>query len=322
MRADIGLLAPQALGPETRVGAGDLVYTGRMQFLLLGMALLAARGAAADAPRPATPEDAFRAEVADLAHSAADPFASDASVWTKAQSFFSNVPGTIIRVEPALRGWDFGREALGDGREVAVKELVETGQERLKDLDIRVPAPDSLRDAVAGATALHDARRLRLDPDGKMAAGQMGLYRYVQGQVESGLIEINQRVAEMAAVIGKNFAYATLAHESDHRLAHVQGRLSPEKVIAGEISAFTTQYDWLVQVDPYGERLPYARAALMNLIRRGRGGALAVDSLAYLDHLGEVRATGRDPRKIEELIKRLGYEDGHEHAGLQPPVRS
>lgn len=301
-----------------------------MRSFVLALALLAPSWAAADAP-PATPVDAFRAHVADLSRSAADPFTSDAQVWAKAQGFFSSVPGVAIRVEPGLRGWDFGRAALGDGKEVAAKDLVAVGRERLSDLNVRVPVPDGLRDAVASAEAMHDAGRLRIDPDGKMVEGQMGLYRYTKEQVETGLIELSRRMAEIASVIGKNFAYATASHEAAHRVAHVNGRLSPERVIEGEIEAFTTQFDWIVQVDPYGERLPYARAALANLIRDGRGGALAVDSLKYLDHLAEVRATDRDPRKIEELVKRLGYQEGHHHhdgdhaeapAPPQQPLRS
>ena len=273
--------------------------------------------AAPDATSPGQPVDVFRAQVADIARTAADPFASDASVWHKAQSFFSNVPGTVIHVEPSLRGWDFGRDSLGDGKEVSAEELVLEGRERRSDLKGSVPAPDQLRDAVAAASTMHDAGRLRIDPDGKMFAGQMGLYRYVKEAADSGVIELNQRMSQIAAVIGKAFAYATVAHEADHRVRHAQGKLSPDQVIEGEISAFTTQYHWLVDRDPHGERLPYARAALQNQIRLGRGGSLAVESLKYLDHLAEVRATGGDRDEVRRLIERLGYREGesHEHGG-------
>ncbi len=300
------------------------IYTEPMKSLLAALALSLPSWAASE-PMPATPVDAFRVHVADLAKSAADPFTTDAAVWTKAQGFFSNVPGTVIHVEANLRGWDFGRDALGDGKEVSAAELITHGRERITDLRGPVPSPnDPLKDSVAAASALHDASRVRVDDQGAMAKTMMGAFVYVKGRAETALIKLNQMMPAITGVIGKSFGYATVAHEGRHLEQHLKGQLSPDEVIKGEIAAFRTQYDWLVHVDPYGERLPYVRTALRNEVKRGRGGELAQVSLQYLDHLADVRATGGDERRIEELVHKLGYAEGHDHDHPAPatPLRN
>lgn len=295
-----------------------------MRTLLALLALSAPSWAAANAPAPATPMDAFRAHVADLSHSAVDPFTTDAVVWHKAQTFFTNVPGTVIHVEPGLRGWDFGREALGDGKEVSLADLMTHGRERITDLKGDVPAPNELlKKSVEAATNLHASKKVSVDEAGELDASTMGALHYVKGMLNSARIQINRVMPAVMAYIGKAFGYATVAHEGRHLLEHLEGRLSPDDVIKGEVAAFRTQFDWIVHADPRGERLVFARAALRNHIRDGRGGDAAVASLKVLDHLADVRATDGDERKLTELVHKLGYAEGHDHDHGHPaPVRN
>lgn len=283
----------------------------------LALALLASWASAA--PEPA-PLDTFRARVDELRETVADPRASDGFVWEKAQDFAAAVPRTEIAVQTGLRLWDFGGSALGDGMELTAARLVAEGEARLRSG--AVPPPEFLRDAVASAGLQHGQGRLGFDTLGSMDEEQMGRYRYVPGRLESGMIELNRRMSEIGAVIGRAFAYSTVAHEAAHRLAHEQGLLTPERVEENEVYAFRAQHDWLAWIDPHGERLPYARQWLRNQIRLGRGGSLAPDALRYLDHLAEVRETGGEEDKLRELVRRLGYSEGHRHGPADHPTRS
>lgn len=280
---------------------------------------LAVSMAASAAPAEPGALDTFRVRVEELRETAADPRASDGLVWEKAQDFAAAVPRTELVVDPGLRLWDFGGSALGHGVELSAAQLVEEGRSRLDGG--HVPPPELLRDAVASAGREHARGRLAFETAGAMDEQQMGRYRYVPGRLESGVIELNQAMSLIGAVIGRAFAYATVAHEAAHRLAHERGRLSPEEVESNEVFAFRAQHDWIAWIDPHGERLAYARQWLRNQISLGRGGSVAPDALRYLDHLAEVRATEGDPDALRELVRRLGYLDGahgHEHG----PTRS
>ncbi|MDX6770528.1 MAG: hypothetical protein SF051_13420 [Elusimicrobiota bacterium] len=279
-----------------------------MKHLAFASALLLPAPAMADAPPSATAVTVYEAQVAEVAKVAADPAASPVAVRVTAQNFFDSVPKTVVVVKAEFSGWDMGRGELGQGELVSAKDLINAGNERVRDLGLEVPTP--LRDAVASASTLHDGGAVRF---AELAPEQMGMYRYARQRVESGVIELNHRLSEIAAVIGARFAYATVAHEAGHREAHEHGRLSDDRVVEGELEAFKVQYDWLVAVDPRGERLPYAIEALNRQIEAGRGGSLAQDCRRFLAHLAELRQTGRDDRRLRELIERLGYREGHGH---------
>lgn len=279
-----------------------------MKLAWLLTALLACVPASASPRAEDQGADTFREKVADVARTAADPAASPASIWEKGQNLYLNRVNVVV--QPNLRGWDFGREALGDGKEKSVDDLITGGERALSDLGRGVPPPE-LRDAVAGTRDSY--RRGLVQFDATMNPQQMGRFLFTEGRGDTGLTQINQRMALMAGVIGLPFAFMTPLHEWVHEKWHNQGRLSARRVIEGELPAFMAQFEWLRYIDPYGERLAYARTWLRNQIAQGRGGAVAADGLRYLDHAAEVRATEGDREKMLDLIERLGYRDGHFH---------
>jgi hypothetical protein len=240
-----------------------------------------------------------------VSRTAADPAAAPGSVWEKGQNLYMN--RVSIAVEPNLRGWDFGRGQLGDGKEKSVDQLITGGERALSDLGLGVPPPD-LRDAVAGVRESYRAGTLAYADD--MNARQMGRFLFTEGRPETGSTQINSRMALVAGVIGLPFAFMTPLHEWVHERWHSQGRLSTQRVIEGELPAFMAQFRWLQWVDPHGERLAYAREWLANQKRNGVHGQLIDDAEAYLQHAADVRATGGDERRMLELIERLGYRDG------------
>jgi hypothetical protein len=283
-----------------------------MRFLALVLTLLAP-GAAVAAPREAgATVDVFRERVVEVARTAADPAASPAAVWEKGQAFFGSIPATRIQVQANLRGWDFGVDALGDGREVTAQELSAYGREKLSDLNVGpVPVPDTLRDSVNGLTRLDAAGMVKTRYD--MGESLMGALIHDERNPSAARIDTNARLLAIAAVIGKAFGFATMAHEARHLFEFLLGRLSSRAVVAGEIPAFRSQYDWLVLVDPHGERLPYARLYVDNLARRYPHVETYRDARRFLLHLAEVRATNGEERAIRELIERLGYREGEQH---------
>lgn len=283
-----------------------------MKSAWLILALLAPVPASAAPRAPENGVDSFREKVADATRTAADPAATPGAIWEKGQNLYLN--NVNVAVEPNLRGWDFGREALGDGKEKSVDELITGGERALSDLGRGVPSPE-LRDAVAGTRDSHRAGLVQFSD--ALGPQQMGRFLFTDGRRETGLTQINQRMAYMAGVIGLPFAFMTPLHEWVHEKWHREGRLSARRVIEGELPAFMAQFEWLKFIDPHGERLAYARTWLRNQISKGRGGAIAADGLRYLDHAAEVRATEGDREKMLDLIERLGYRDGdgHHHDG-------
>jgi hypothetical protein len=297
-----------------------------MKSAALLLALLAPWAAAEGAARPAaTAADTFRERVELVTKTAADPAASPAAVWERGQNLYLN--NVNIRVEPNLRGWDFGGRELGDGQRVEVKELVEYGRQKTTDLGIEVPEP--LRDSVNDLTALDAAGRVREGSASDMGPSQMGRIRYNEQDCSSGDVDLHELMPGVIGVIGKAFGYSTFAHEGRHLREHRRCGLSDEHVKLNETLAFQSQYDWLRLVDPHGERLAYARAWVGNLIRRHGHGSIIDGSQAYLNHLAELRvagdadaASGSD-RNIRELVDRLGYEEGHQHGAQGAhPTRS
>lgn len=279
-----------------------------MKCAWLALALLLPSPSRALPAAPSGGVDTFREKVADVARVAADPAAAPGSIWEKGQNLYLNRVDVVVR--PELRGWDFGREALGDGKEKSVEDLITGGERALSDLGRGVPPPE-LRDAVAGTRASQRAGLVQFSD--AMAPEQMGRFLFTEGRRDTGLTQINRRMALMAGVIGVPFAFMTPLHEWVHERWHAQGRLSARRVVEGELPAFMAQYAWLQWIDPHGERLSYARAWLANQLRLGRGGAVAADALKYLDHAAEVRATEGDREKMLDLIERLGYRDGAGH---------
>lgn len=279
-------------------------------FALAFLASLAAPARAARADADTT--DTFREKILDVSRTAADPSAAPGAIWEKGQNLYLN--RVDIAVQPNLRGWDFGRGQLGDGKEKTVDQLITGGERALSDLGLGVPPPD-LRDAVAGVRESHRAGLMSFADD--MNPRQMGRFLFTEGRAETGSTQINSRMAQMAGIIGLPFAFMTPLHEWVHEKWHREGRLSTQRVIEGELPAFMAQFRWLQWVDPHGERLAYAREWLANQKRGGAHGGLIDDAEAYLQHAADVRQTGGDERRMLELIERLGYRDGagHHHPG-------
>lgn len=283
-----------------------------MKLAWLLPALLACVPASAS-PRAGDPGvDTFREKVADVARTAADPAASPSAIWEKGQNLYLNRVDVVV--EPDLRGWDFGREALGDGKQKSIDDIITGGERALSDLGRGVPPPE-LRDAVAGVRQMQ--RDGLIEFSGAMAEQQMGRFLFTEGRPETGQMQVNAVMEYMAGQVGLPIAMMTKLHEYAHYVTHREGRLNTRRVVEGELPAFMMQFRWLAWIDPHGERVAYARAWLQNQVRLGRGGYVAGLSLKYLEHAAEVRATGGDREKMLDLIERLGYRDGggHHHDG-------
>jgi hypothetical protein len=266
--------------------------------------------------------EVVRHQADDLRDAVASPSSTDYGVHNQAAGFFEGLVRETPLVRPKAHIMD--REPV-DGHVGTVDGMVETAQKRYdhyKMTSNEVPDPELDR-AIAYAKDLHDQKRANFDKTGVMPENQMGVFRYAKDKLDGGIVEINARMALMATRIGEAFTYATLVHEAAHARARSEGRLSPEKVIDGEVEAYRVQYRWLKLVDPSEERLVVLHVTLSKYLKMHPEDRVTAQAIAYLSHLVDLYNTEGDEQKIREYVKKLGYEDGdHDHDGGVNPSAS
>lgn len=289
--------------------------------LLLAAPALADQPAPAAGPAPAEQEfvdpatlkaraDALRDAVADLS-------VTDVAVKTRASGFFERIPDQRLVVAAGnYRRMD--REPV-TGKAGSIEGMTAEADRRVAQWrrTRAEPPPPALEAAVAQARALRDGKALGYDDEGALAPNQMGIFKYMRDRVDGGMIKLNERMKVLGILLGDAFTYATVAHEAQHSLDRAAGRLTPEEEVAGEISAFRTQYLWLKLMDPSGERMLTLHAGLKLWARRETDDEVKTalnEAVVYLEHLSDVVATNGEEDELKKLVLKLGYKDGdHRH---------
>ncbi len=310
------------MGLRAHASRAVFLYTDHMALLALLTLLIAAPAIAEQAaPAPAAQEfvspETLRARAEALRDAVADHSVSDISIKTRAHGFFENVQTDNLVVPVRVRLME--REpVLGKmGTIAGMQAEADRRIERWKRTHSEPPPPD-LEAAVAQARDLKDGARLSYDTEGNLQDNQMGIFKYVRGTTDAGLVKLNERMKLLTALVGEAFTYATVAHESQHARDHAAGRLTPEQEIAGEISAFRVQYLWLKLMDPSGERM----LTLHGTLRMERDRAVdpkikvaLAQAVTYLEHLSAVVETNGEEGALKKLVEGLGYSDSHDHGG-------
>ena len=266
----------------------------------------------------------IRTQTDDLRDAVAGVSVDDSGVHARAAGLFENIQRETPLMRPAPRLMD--REPV-DGHVGTIDGMIETAKQRYDHYKMtasEVPAAD-LANAVDYAKALRADKRADFERGGKMAENQMGEFVFsLQDKLDAGRVEINARMALMATRIGEAFSYATLVHEAAHARARSEGRLSPERVIDGEVEAYRVQYRWLLVIDPSAERMIVMHSTLKLFLERHPEDEATRASISYLEHLWELRNTNGEDGKLREMIKRLGYEDGDNGrpGGVNPAAAS
>jgi len=252
----------------------------------------------------------IQSEVGELKDAIASPASSELHIREKGRDIFDRVHAAKIKVHVNVRGWDFGPKPLEE--EADAKRLMTSARRRLSDLNVSVP-----RDLTHAMKYAEDMTRSnKVEMDSTLKENTMGVYQWLKSEL--GDIKLNKWLAGIATQIGDTLAFATLAHEAAHARDHQAGSLDSKEVVEGEVRAFKTQYHWLKIADPYGERVAWLRTKLMHH-QRENPNALTHKSLQYLEHLAKLHDTEGDERKIREMVKALGYEDGHDHRDDDAP---
>jgi hypothetical protein len=315
------------LGPAAQLETAKSLYTEGMRRMPLGLLLLIAaalplRAEETPASAPASAADAnkdpilvnpdaVRTQADQLNTAVASPSVDNYSVHSKAAGFFENVQRQTPLVRPDPRRMD--REPV-DGHVGTIDGMIATAKVRYDHYRMtttEVPSTD-LENAVGYAKVMRDDKRA--DFNGKMAENQMGEFVYaVKDRLDAGKVEINARMALIATRIGEAFAYATLAHEAAHAKARADGRLTPERVIDGELEAYRVQYRWLKVIDPSAERIIVMHSTLGLHLKRHPEDQVTRASISYLEHLLQLWDTGGEDGKLRDMIKKLGYEEGEKN---------
>ena len=290
--------------------------------LLLGATLPArAQTASGKDPLLVSP-DTVRKQTEDLRDAVASPSSTDYGVHSQAAGFFEGLQRETPMFRPPVHVMD--RERV-DGHVGTVDGMILTAQQRYdhyKMTSTEVPDPE-LDGAISYAKGLREQKRADFDKTGAMADNQMGVFRYAKEKLDGGMVELNARMALLATRIGEAFTYATLVHEAAHARARAAGRLTPDKVIDGEVEAYRVQYRWLKLVDPSEERLVVLHVTLSKYLKMHPEDRVTAQAISYLSHLVDLYNTEGDEKKIREYVKKLGYEEGdHDHDGGVNPAAS
>ena len=253
---------------------------------------------------------AIQKQTDDLRDAVAAPSVGDSDVRDQSAALFDNIQRETPLMRPAPRFMD--REPV-DGHMGTIDGMIATAGRRYDHYKMtasEVPAAD-LANAIDYARVLRGDKRADFERGGKMAEDQMGEFVFsLQDKLDAGRVEINARMALIATRIGEAFSYATLVHEAAHARARSEGRLSPERVIEGEVEAYRVQYRWLKAIDPSSERMIVLHSTLKLYLELHPDDEVTRASVAYLEHLFELRNTNGEDGKLREMIQRLGYEDG------------
>lgn len=290
--------------------------------LLSSILLLVAAPVLADQAAPAPDAQEFinpaslQARADALRDAVSDRSVSDVFVKEQGNGFFDKLPAQSLVVP------------TGDYRRMereAVSGQLGTIEGMTDEADVRIaawkrahtePPPPELEAAVAQARELRDGKRLSYDTQGRLADNQMGIFQYMTDRLDGGFVKLNDRMKVLGALVGNAFTYATVVHESRHSSDRERGALTPEQVVAGEVSAFRVQYQWLKLMDPKGERMLMLHAKLRLWRNRESDPEVKVilnQAVVYLEHLSDVVSTNGDEDELKKLVKKLGYEDGHAH---------
>jgi hypothetical protein len=267
---------------------------------------------------------AIQKQTDDLRDAVAAPSVDDSDVRDQSAALFDNIESQTPLMRPAPHFMD--REPV-DGHVGTIDGMIATAGQRYdhyKMTTSEVPAAD-LANAVDYAKVLRGDKRADFERGGKMAEDQMGEFVFsVQDKLDAGRVEINARMALIATRIGEAFSYATLVHEAAHAKARSEGRLSPERVIEGEVEAYRVQYRWLKAIDPSSERMIVLHSTLKLYLELHPDDEVTRASIGYLEHLFELRNTNGEDGKLREMIQRLGYEDGDNGhpGGVNPAAAS
>ncbi|MDO8757160.1 MAG: hypothetical protein Q7J64_04045 [Elusimicrobiota bacterium] len=293
-----------------------------MALLALAVFLIASP-ALADQPAPADAPaqqfispSALKARADALRDAVADNSVSNVSVKTRATGFFDKLPeqqftvvaGNYRRME---------REPV-TGKVGSIAGMTEEAQRRIdlwKRTHTQPPSPEVVA-SVAQARLLQESKNLNYDTNDELKPNQMGIFQYMRDSFDGGTVKLNERMRILGILVGDAFTYATVSHEAQHSLDRKAGILTPEEEIAGEIRAFRTQYLWLKLMDPNGERMLTLHGTLKFWALRETDDKVKVAlnvAVAYLEHLSDVVSTNGDEAELRKLVKKLGYEDGHDH---------
>lgn len=276
----------------------------------------------ADQPAPAAQEfvdpAALKARADDLRDAASDMSVSNVAIKTRAQSFFDKLPDQQLVVAAGnYRRMDrepvTGKVGSIDGMQEAADRRIAEWKRTHKE-----PPPPELTATVAQALALKEGKRLSYDNEGQLAPNQMGIFKYMRDRLDGGFVKLNDRMKILGILVGDAFTYATVSHEAQHSLDRAADRLTPEQEIAGEISAFKTQYLWLKLMDPSGERMLTLHGSLKIWMLREPDDKIKSalgEAIVYLEHLSDVVSTNGKEAELKKLVEKLGYSDGHHHDG-------
>ncbi|MBI5630628.1 MAG: hypothetical protein HY921_07075 [Elusimicrobia bacterium] len=260
-------------------------------------------------------EQALVAEIARTRDLAGNRLVSDSMVAEQAFGLsHEDIPRARIAVEASLHPWDLSPY---HGKPATVKDLMDSGRNALSQGPFAAPA--ELKAVMAYAEALFAQGRIRIDQDDELEREEMGVYKYDPSRRALGGILLNRALPFIAARAEPKYVFSTIIHEAAHALAHMEGLFDPKDTMANEAFAFSAQCLWLNFIDPGGRSLGTRHLSLA-IDSKENPSELNSRSKGYAGTLDGLWGTRGDEKKIKDLLRDLGYQEGHNkrRPGLPP----
>ena len=231
---------------------------------------------------------------------------SDAQIHLGAYNL-SQLMTTVHGKAIAIRNWDIVHSSELPETPATVERLQESAEKKAS----RMKVPPPTRRAMIRASLMNRAGLMGF---ADLPKHVLGLYQYWKKNLRLGFIKLHKDLPFFALLVGDDLAYDPVIHENTHAENHQEGDLGEES-IKDEMKAFHNEQQWLKIVDPYGERVCFLRAKLMNLSQRYHF-PIFNRTLTFLEHLAEIQATGGDEEKLRQVVLSRGYRnDDHERRG-------
>ncbi len=195
---------------------------------------------------------------------------------------------------------------------LGVKEILSAGEERLDNA--RHSPEGEVLAAKRQAREMFDAGKINF---GSLAENQAGVYNYKQPSPELGVIELNDRTAQLALVIPPFILYSTAIHEAQHAMSHQKGELTTQEVKKGERIAFKTQCQYLHAVTKRGEEIASAIKKIEAALKTERSPILKT-ALDYTWSQVWLYETNCEDGKLDQYVDKMGYQEKGERAKTSP----
>jgi hypothetical protein len=216
---------------------------------------------------------------------------------------FSNegLPATTAAFSFKLHPW--AEYDAPDNKNATIATIMQEGEKALENS--KSNPPDEVTEAAVRARAMFTDGKIDFGP---LDENQAGVYNYKETSKDLGTIQTNDFFKVMARLMQPKLLYATIIHEARHAQDHQDGKLSPQQVKKGEVSAFHTEWAYLETISTNGQEIATTWIRLDDLAKKTHN-PLAARAANYVFSILALYRTKGDEKRILEYVDHMGYQE-------------